>query len=338
MRLPRIDHVVKTLLAENERIDKTNRVARAHVVVFVTRRQHQLAFQIIGNVDIGRHVNPEHAIGFGNRTARRSAAVRATGARTCTVRRSPGAPASAARSHSARATTATILHSKVERVGAATAPATPTQLGRRNRRTGCEVGRPPLRTRFGSQPRRISCRNPPEAVILLGPVVVVDVVVVVARLTDTNFEKLVERWKHQRSRRQESTTGVAVDTNAIDIDPLEARRELFDTSLFVRQRIIPHIEVPVILIRCRTRGRTTAIAQLHDNKSKLRELLRPTTWTERTNNRFCLRSRVHVRDDRIFFRRIKVERLPHVAENARDTIGRKHFKRFGVTPTRFLQL
>src|SRR4051812_44801106 len=65
MRLPRINHHVKTLIALDERVDETNGVARAHVVVFVARFQHQLALEIVGDVDVGWHVNPEHAVWLG---------------------------------------------------------------------------------------------------------------------------------------------------------------------------------------------------------------------------------------------------------------------------------
>src|SRR5262245_54662502 len=62
VRLSRIDHVIEPLVVLNQRVHQTNRVRRVHVVVFVARLEEQLALQVRCEIDVGRDVDPEHAV------------------------------------------------------------------------------------------------------------------------------------------------------------------------------------------------------------------------------------------------------------------------------------
>src|SRR4029078_11967259 len=93
-----------------------------------------------------------------------------------------------------------------------------------------------------------------------------------------HLEELVVRGQEHRRRGEESAAGVAVDADAIEIDPAVQRGKLFDAGLLIRQRVVTQVEVAEALIFLRPLRATAAIAELNDDEPELRELLRHGRW------------------------------------------------------------
>ena len=95
----------------------------------------------------------------------------------------------------------------------------------------------------GGGRRFCSVGNFSETVILFGPVLVVDVVVVISGRGDTDFEEVVIGGKEHRGGGHEASAGVAVDAHAVGIDPGELSGELLDAGFFVSKAVIAEVEV-----------------------------------------------------------------------------------------------
>ena len=93
----------------------------------------------------------------------------------------------------------------------------------------CAAGRNAART--STRCHGILLRHELEAVVVLAPVGVVDVVVVIAGARHANLEEIIVAGRKQRGRGEEPAAGVTVDADFVDVDPLVARGKLLDAGL-----------------------------------------------------------------------------------------------------------
>ena len=184
----------------------------------------------------------------------------------------------------------------------------------------------------------IGLGNDLHAVVPLTPVLVVDVVVVIAGFRPAHLEEVVVRREQHGGGRHEATTRVAEDADLVEVDELVACAELLDGVLLIGQRIIAHVAVAVAMIGERAERTAATMADFDHDEAELRELHERAAHTEAGGRAFGLRAGIHVRDDRILFRAVEVERLPHVAVQLRDAVGGLHRERLGVLEAELLQL
>src|SRR5271168_4236374 len=93
----------------------------------------------------------------------------------------------------------------------------------------------------------------------------------VAALADPDLEE-VRKMKHRRSSRVPSS-GVAVDTGAIEIDPWVFRRKVLHTGDLVGDRIVSEIAVVSLVETLGARWRSHPV-YADDNEAKLRQWLK----------------------------------------------------------------
>ena len=152
-----------------------------------------------------------------------------------------------------------------------------------------------------------------QAVIRLGPVVVVNVVVVVAGAGDGGFEELVVGLLEHGRAGHEAAAGVAVDADAVDVDPGVPAGEGLDGRLLIDEAVVAEVEVAEAVIGFAALGAAAAVADLDDDEAELRQLLISRPRGEGVAHPFLLRAGVDVDDDRILLGRVEIERPPHVA-------------------------
>ena len=99
-----------------------------------------------------------------------------------------------------------------------------------------------------------------DAVVLLAPAVVVDVVLVVARLGPCHLEEV--RIDEHRRRGHEAAAGVAPDADAIDVDERMPLGELLDRRLLVGQPVVAQVAVAVVVVPLRPLRMAAAVADL----------------------------------------------------------------------------
>ena len=114
---------------------------------------------------------------------------------------------------------------------------------------------------------------------------------------------------------------MAEDADAVDVDPLVARRELLDAGLLIGKAVVAHVEVAEVLIGVGTVGASAAVAELDDDEAEIGEALRNARRAERVGDALGLRSRIDVGDDRILLRRVEIEGLVHIAPDVGDSVG-----------------
>ena len=160
--------------------------------------------------------------------------------------------------------------------------------------------------------------------MLLAPRVVVDVVLVVARLREAGLEEI--GIDEHRRRRHEAAARVAPDAHAIDVDERVAPGELLDRGLLVGQPVVAQVAVAVRVVPLRAVRVAAAIADFNHDEPELRER-DVLALRERLGHALGLRSRVNERDDWILLRRIEIERLVHHAIQIGHAIVGLHLER-----------
>ena len=168
--------------------------------------------------------------------------------------------------------------------------------------------------------------------VALGPVVVVDVVVVVAGRGDRGLEELVVGLLQDGRGRHEPAAGVAVDADAVDVDEAVPRGERLDRGLLVDEAVVAEVEVAEGVVRLRPLRAAAAMADLDDDEPELRELHVACCTREPVRHALLLRAGVDVGDDRVLLLRVEVERLPHVAVEVGDAVGGLDGERLGQLP------
>src|SRR5215208_5574613 len=144
-----------------------------------------------------------------------------------------------------------------------------------------------------------------QPLITLAPVVLILALIVITCFGDSDPEE-VRILKHCRSG-GESSTGVTVDSGAIDIDPRVPPRKLLHARDLIRKRVVSHLAVIRVVERLRPPGRAHSI-DLHNDESKLRERLGITTRGRKaaTSDASCLWSGINVIYDWVLLRAIQI--------------------------------
>ncbi len=137
----------------------------------------------------------------------------------------------------------------------------------------------------------------------------------------TDLEEVVVGLLHQGGCRHESTAGVAVDSDAVDVHVGSLLGQLFDARLLVRQPVVSQVEVAVAVISLRATRRSATVTQLHHQEAQLRQLLPAMGGGEGVAHALHLGARIDLGDDGVFLGGVKVEGLPEVAVQIRDPVG-----------------
>ena len=166
-----------------------------------------------------------------------------------------------------------------------------------------------------------------DAVVLLRPVGVVDVVLVVARRGHRHLEEI--RIDQHRGGGHETTARVAVDPHPLDVDERVPVGELLDGGLLVGQAVVAQVAVAEIVVPLGAVGVAATVADGDDNHPELRQAHFRGRGGEGLGHRFGLGTRVHVRHDRVLLRRVEVERLVHHAVEVGDPVRRLDRERLG---------
>ena len=166
-----------------------------------------------------------------------------------------------------------------------------------------------------------------DAVVLLAPVLVVDIVFVIAGFADRDLEE-IGILQHRR-RRHESAAGMAGDADALDIDPRIAARQLLDCGFLIGQAVVAQVAVAEVVIPLRPVRIAAAIAHFDHDEPEFRQ--RDVRVRGKTSaSRFPSADPDNERDDRILLVGVEIERLVHDAVEIGQAVVGFHLERSGM--------
>ena len=160
-----------------------------------------------------------------------------------------------------------------------------------------------------------------DAVVLLAPPAVVDVVVVVAGAGDRRLEEV--GVGQDGRRRHESAAAVAMDADTVHIHPRIALAKLLDGVFLVLQAVIAQVPVAVVVVPFRAHRMAAAVADGHDDEAELRQAVGAGhTLAPGDVDGLHLRTGINVVADGIDLRGVEVKRLVDGAVKVRHAVRR----------------
>ncbi len=164
--------------------------------------------------------------------------------------------------------------------------------------------------------------------MFFAPGIVVDVVLMIAGRGNSDLEEI--RVDEHGRRGHESSAGVAVDPDFVDIDKGMLDGQLFDRPLLIGQAIVPQVSIAKIMVPFGALGVTAAVPDLDEDEPELGQGHRLAAGRERLCHAFRLGSGIDIGDDRIFLISIKIEGLIHDAVEICDPVVGLDLERLGI--------
>ena len=165
-----------------------------------------------------------------------------------------------------------------------------------------------------------------DAVVLFAPPAVVDAVVMVAGAGNGRFEEV--RILQDGRRGHEAAAGVAMNADAVQVDPLVACAQLLDGIFLVFQTIVAQVSVAVVVIPLGAVGMAAAVAHRNHNHAQLGQAVGAQVEAPGNVVGLDLGPGIHVVGDGIYLRRVKVEGLVQFAPKVGNAVGRLYLEAF----------